>query len=187
MYLPPDSNTKHTASGVKVPRWRKRKQQFVDPHKDTGRPSQAVAQDWASSQGVLGYYNYNNVRDYLQPDIRNYIFPSGVGRSWAGRQQLNGVSQLSSALMVPQRAVYRDRNGRPIRGRAPLPYWQASQPSVNQQQINRFGGQAGEVAGPITTNQWKDLTYAGIPDNGGPTGGPGTVSVVASLRARFGF
>jgi hypothetical protein len=188
VYIPPDGNTQHSPDGgVKTPPWRRRTQPFVDPHKSEGRPSASVAQDWASSWGVLGYYDYSDVREYTQPDLRNYIFPSGVGRGWAGRQQLNGVSQLDIHYQVPRRVVYTDKNGKPVKGANQLPYWQASQSQSNPPQINRFGGQAGEVPGPIQTNMWKDAMYAGIPDTGGSTGGPGTLSLVASLRAKFGF
>src|ERR1700756_1184090 len=126
MYLPPDSQSKHGPGGVKTPPWKRRRQPYVDPHKSENRPSNAVAQDWVSSWGVLGYYDYSDVRNYVQPDIRNYIFPSGVGRGWAGRQQLNGVSQLDPHYQVPRRIVYTDKNGKPVKGAAPLPYWQAS-------------------------------------------------------------
>lgn len=185
--IPPDENTSYSASGNKtVPGWRKRKGNYVDPLVNTGRPSHMSAQDWVSSWGTLGYYDYPE-RDSVQPDIRNYVFPSGVGRGFPGRQQLNGVSQLDSAYMVPKRVVYRDKNGKIVKGAAPLPYWQSSQPSANTPLYNRFGGQAGEVPGPIQTNAWQQSHYVGVPETGGPQGGPGTVSAIAMLRQRYGF
>lgn len=178
--------THDETTGVWVPPWRKRRQRNLDPHASENRPTDMAAQDWASSWGVLGFYDFTDVRDYVQPDIRNYIFPSGFGRGWQGRQQLNGVSQLDPCYQVPKRVVYRDKAGRPISG-APKPYWQSSQSQSNPPLVNRMGGAAGEVPGPIQTNMWHNLMYAGIPTNGGPTGGPGTLSVFASLRAKFGF
>lgn len=186
MYIPPDSNTRYTPRGVRTPRWRGRSRRVLDPHKAEGRPSNLAAQDWVSSWGVLGYHDFSDVRDYVQPDIRNYIFPNAVGMGWAGRQQLNGVSQLDPHFQVPNRMVYRDKHGKPVSG-APKPYWQSSQSQSNPPLVNRMGGAAGEVPGPIQTNMWHNALYAGVPENGGPTGGPGTISVIASLRAKFGF
>ena len=179
----PDENTVHSANGTTTPGWRKRQGNYVDPLVNTGRPSHMSAQDWASSWGQLGYYDYPE-RDAVMPDIRNYVFPSGVGRGFSGRQQLNGVSQLDSGYQVPNRMIYRDSKGKIVRGAAPLPYWQGSQPQANTPLYNRFGGQAGEVPGPIQTNQWQTMHYAGVPETGG---GPGTVSVIAGLRAKYGF
>lgn len=188
MYIPPDSNTKHSPSGgVSTPSWRKRKRGYADQLPMLDRPTNMVAQDWTSSWGVLGYYDYSNVRDSVQPDMRNYIFPSGIGRGWSGRQQLNGVSQLDSQLMVPPKVVYRDANGKIVRGALPAPYWQGSQAQANPLLVNRFGGEASEVPGPTQSNLWHDALYAGLPETGGATGGPGTLSVVAKLRERFGF
>lgn len=180
----PDENTKHAANGASVtPGWRKRQGNYVDPLVNTGRPSHMSAQDWASSWGTLGFYDYPE-RNSVQPDIRNYVFPSGIGRGFAGRQQLNGVSQLDPGYQVPNRMIYRDSKGKIVRGASPLPYWQGSQPQANTPLYNRFGGQAGEVPGPIQTNQWQDMHYAGVPETGG---GPGTVSLIAGLRAKYGF
>lgn len=184
--IPPDASTVHGEKGLRVPRWRRRSGQYVDPLVNTGRPSHMVAQDWVSSWGVLGYHDYPE-RDSVQPDIRNFVFPSGIGRGFPGRQQLNGVSQLDPHLMVPRRVQYRDRRGKIVRGAAPLPYWQSSQAQANTPLYNRFGGQAGEVPGPIQTNAWHDALYTGIPETGGPTGGPGTLSVIAHLRQKYGF
>jgi hypothetical protein len=187
VYIPPDSTTKYSPNGnASAPSWRKRQGRYMDPLQNTGRPSHMSAQDWVSSWGELGFHDYPE-RDAVQPDIRNYVFPSGLGRGWSGRQQLNGVSQLEPGYMVPRRVEYRDRNGKVISGAAPLPYWQTSQAHVNQPLISRMGGAAGEVPGPIQTNAWHDALYAGVPETGGPTGGPGTFSVVANLRSKFGF
>jgi hypothetical protein len=142
-----------------------------------------VAQDWTSSWGQLGYHDYPE-RDAVQPDIRNYVFPAGLGMAWAGRQQLNGVSQMCTDWVVPKRILYKDNKGKVVHGAAPLPYWQASQGQVNPQQYNRFGGQAGEVPGPIQTNYWQEESYAGVPTTGG---GPGTVAIVSRIRKRYGF
>lgn len=183
-------NTKHdpVRGYTYAPSWQNRQDTNVDPHDYAQRATGTQqAHDWASSWGVLGFHNYSPQRDDVKPDIRNYVFPSGQGRSWAGRQQLNGVAQLDPGYQVPRRVEYRDRNGKVVSGKAPLPYWQSSQAAANPPLYNRFGGQAGEVAGPIQTNAWHDALYAGVPSTGGPTGGPGTVSVVAGLRAKFGF
>jgi hypothetical protein len=159
---------------------------MLDPLAETGRPSHLAAQDWTSSWGTLGFYN-DPAESRPQPDHRNYIFPSGVGRGFAGRQQLNGVSQLDPKYAVPKRVVYRDKNGKIISGGSPLPYWQASQASVNTPLYNRFGGQAGEVPGPTQTNLWQQSKYTGVPETGGYNGGPGTVSMIATLRKKYGF
>lgn len=186
-HLPPDASSTVNPNGDDgIPKWRKRGGRFIDPLLNTGRPSGMAAQDWRSSWGVLGYHDYPE-QNSVKPDIRNYIFPSGVGRGWSGRQQLNGVSQLDSRYAVPRRVEYRDRRGNVVHGAAPLPYWQSSQAHTNQDLVQRFGGAAGEVPGPAQTQAWHDALYAGIPATGGATGGPGTLSTVAGLRARFGF
>lgn len=180
----PDENTTRNSNGVaSTSGWRRRRGAYVDPLAETGRPSHMAAQDWVSSWGQLGYVDYPQ-RTAVVPDIRTYIFPSAIGRGFSGRQQLNGVSQLDSRYQVPNRIVYRDSRGKIVRGAAPLPYWQGSQPQANTPLFNRFGGQAGEVPGPIQTNQWQDQHYLGVPETGG---GPGTVSLVAGLRAKYGF
>jgi hypothetical protein len=166
--------------------WKSRAGQRIDPLAGTGRPSNLSAPTWRESWGTLGYHDYPE-RDSVQPDIRNYIFPSGVGRGWPDRQRLNGVSQLDVKLAVPRRVEYRDKRGKVVHGAAPLPYWQSSQAHVNQDLVQRFGGTADQIPGPIQTQQWHDALYAGIPSTGGPTGGPGTLSVVAAMRSRFGF
>lgn len=188
MYIPPDSNTVHDPlTGVQAPAWRSRGSAWIDPYEDCdGRDASQVAQDWASSWGELGYHDFP-IRDYSQPDIRTYVFPSGVGRGWSGEQLLNGVSQLDPSMVVPRRIQYKDSRGKVVSGAAPLPYWQSSQSQSNPQQVNRFGGQAGEVPGPIQSDMWHNALYAGIPATGGATGGPGTLSAVAALRKKFGF
>lgn len=183
--VPPDEPTHYTKSGQQVtPPWRKRTGVYLDPLAGTGRPSHLAAQDWSSSWGVLGYHDFPE-ENGPKPDIRNYVFPSGFGRGWAGRQQKNGVSQLDSSYVVPKRIVYRDKHGKIISGGSAMPYWMASQASVNTPLYNRFGGQAGEVPGPTQTNLWADSQYAGVPQTGGYSGGPGTI--LSRMKKKYGF
>lgn len=174
--------------GTILPQWGKRPGRRVDPLVNTGRPSNLAAGDWRGSWGELapGFHDYPE-RDSVAPDIRQYIFPSGQGRKWQGQQLLNGVSQLDSHMMVPRRVVYRDKRGKVISGLAPLPYWQGPRPATNPDQLQRAGGAASQAPGATQTQAWHDATYAGVPSTGGATGGPGTVSAIASLRHRMGF
>jgi hypothetical protein len=184
--VPPNENTVHSSQGnTFTPPWKRRKTTgAVNPRAAVRMPSVThVAQDWVSSWGPISYVNEPN-REYLQPDIRTYVFPAGFGMGWSGRQQLNGVSQLDTRYVVPKRVQYKDKHGKVVSGASPLPYWQASHAAANPQQYNRFGGQAGEVPGPIQTNQWQTANYAGVPQTGG---GPGTVSILSRFKQRYGF
>ncbi len=120
--------------------------------------------------GELGYENYE-LRSALVPDVRTFIFPSGVGRGYADLQLDNGVEHLSSEFLTPYMTV-----------KYGVPYYQARPiQNVDRRALTLQGYTVASTPGPIQIEQWKAQANAG---KGDYTGG-GIGSIIASLRERL--